>query len=233
LLVLAGGFGTRLRSAVPKVPKPLAPVMNHPYLRYLIESWMAQGVDRFTFLLYHQADLICAYLQALENEGYLKGCQITTVTEPQPLGTGGAVAYAVHKLEMKGHFLIANADTWLGHGIEQVAAAEAPAMAIVQVANSDRYGRVRTERGKVVSFEEKQAIVGPGWINAGLYHLQTDFFRDWDGKPFSLERELFPKLIDSSYLGAVPLQTEFIDIGIPEDYFRFCRWIESGKIGVP
>lgn len=233
LLVLAGGFGTRLRSAVQDVPKPLAPVMNRPYLHYLIESWMALGVDRFTFLLHHQADLIRAFLLSLQDEGCLEACQITTVTEPQPLGTGGAVAYAVQKLEMTDPFLIANADTWLGHGIEQVAAAEAPAMAIVQVANSERYGTVRTESSRVVSFEEKQGIAEPGWINAGLYHLQAGYFVAWDGKPFSLERDLFPKLADSGDLSAVPLQTEFIDIGIPEDYFRFCRWIESGKIGAP
>ncbi len=231
MLVLAGGFGTRLRSAVSEVPKPLAPVMNRPYLHYLIESWMAQGVGRLTFLLHHQADLIRAFLQSLQNEGRLKDCQITTLTEPQPLGTGGAIAYAVRELEMTGPFLIANADTWLGHGIEQVAATRAPAIAIVLLANSERYGRVRTESGRVVSFEEKQSIIGRGWINAGLYHLQADFFGDWDGKPFSLERELFPKLADSGDLSAVPLQTEFIDIGIPKDYFRFCRWIESGKIG--
>jgi D-glycero-alpha-D-manno-heptose 1-phosphate guanylyltransferase len=232
LLVLAGGFGTRLRSAVADVPKPLAPVMNRPYLHYLIENWIAQGVDRFIFLLHHQADLICAFLQALQNEGHLKDCQINTVTEPQPLGTGGAVAYAVRELEMMGPFLVANADTWLEFGIGQIAAASVPAIGIVQVANSERYGRVRTEHGSVVSFEEKQAIAGAGWINAGLYHLHADLFGDWDGEPFSLERELFPKLVGGG-LRAVPLQTEFIDIGIPEDYFRFCRWIESGKIGAP
>ena len=233
LLVLAGGFGTRLRSVVSDVPKPLAPVMNRPYLDYLIESWMAQGFGRITFLLCHQADRIRFFLQALETEGRLTGCQISTVTEPQPLGTGGAIAHAVRELEMNGPFLVANADTWLGHGIEQVATATTPAIAIVRVANSERYGRVLTEGGKVVSFEEKQAVVGHGWINAGLYHIHADFFSNWDGKPFSLEHELFPKLANSGYLSAVPLQTEFIDIGIPEDYFRFCRWIESGKIGVP
>jgi NDP-sugar pyrophosphorylase family protein len=57
-------------------------------------------------------------------------------------------------------------------------------------------------------------------------------FREWDGRPFSLERELFPKWVRAGQLGAVHLETDFIDIGIPEDYFRFCRWIESKKVGV-
>jgi NDP-sugar pyrophosphorylase family protein len=207
--------------------------MNRPYLHYLIESWMAQGIDQITFLLHHQADLISAFLQSLHDEGRLKDCRVSVVTEPLPLGTGGAVAYAVRELEMIGPFLVANADTWLGHGIGQIAAERVPAMAIVQVANSERYGRIRTKSGKVVSFEEKQANIGPGWINAGLYHLHASFFAEWNGKPFSLERELFPKLVQRGDLCAVSLQTEFIDIGIPEDYLRFCRWIESGKIGAP
>jgi NDP-sugar pyrophosphorylase family protein len=54
-------------------------------------------------------------------------------------------------------------------------------------------------------------------------------FREWDGQPFSLERELFPKWISVNRLTAVSLDTDFIDIGVPEDYFRFCQWIASNK----
>jgi D-glycero-alpha-D-manno-heptose 1-phosphate guanylyltransferase len=231
LLVLAGGFGTRLSSAVSDVPKPLAPVMNRPFLQYLIEKWIEQGVHQFTFLLHHKACLISTFLQSIQTKGYLNGCQISIIIEPHPLGTGGAVAYAVREFQITGPFLIANSDTWLGDGIEQVAAARTPALAVLEVANSGRYGGVQTESGRVLSFEEKKDFFGSGWINAGLYHLHADLFRDWDGQPFSLEREVLPRLADSGELSAISLQTEFIDIGIPEDYFRFCRWIESGKIG--
>lgn len=107
-----------------------------------------------------------------------------------------------------------------------------PAMAIVHVQESERYGSVRTEQNKVVAFEEKQSSAGPGWINAGLYHLHAKSFQDWNFQPFSIERQLFPKLASDGQLTAVPLETDFVDIGMPEDYFRFCRWIESGKAGV-
>jgi len=231
LLVLAGGFGTRLRSAVSDVPKPLAPIAGRPFLDHLIETWVEQGASKLTFLLHHQAHLIEAFLEPLRTQ--LRTCELRTLTEQQPLGTGGAVAHAVRQFKLTGYFLVVNADTWLGSGLEQVSATAEPALAIVQVDNSERYGSVKMRQDVVVSFEEKQNSSGPGWINAGLYHLHADLFRDWNGQPFSLERELFPKLVGAARLKAVPLKTGFIDIGIPEDYFRFCRWIESGKKGYP
>ena len=232
LVVLAGGFGTRLRSAVSEVPKPLAPVFGRPYLHYLIERWVEQGVTQFTFLLHHQGSSIKAFLESQQNEGRLRDCELRTLTEPHPLGTGGAVAYAVQQLRMTGSFLVANADTWLGSGIEQVVKAPVPAMTIVRVESSERYGSVLVQQNKVVAFEEKQNSSRPGWINAGLYHLHADLFNGWNGLPFALERELFPTLAEAGRLTPVPLATDFIDIGIPEDYHRFCRWIESGKVGV-
>lgn len=232
MFVLAGGFGTRLRSAVSEVPKPMAPVGDRPFLHYLIERWIEQGITQFTFLLHHQGSSIETFLRSQQSGGWLRGCEIRTLTEPEPLGTGGAIAYAVQQLGMKGAFLVANADTWLGSGVEEVARAQAPAMAIVHVDNSERYGSVLVQQSKVVAFEEKQNSLGRGWINAGLYQLHADLFREWDGLPFALERERFPALATAGRLTAVPLETDFIDIGIPEDYFRFCRWIESGAVGV-
>lgn len=232
LLVLAGGFGTRLRSAVADVPKPLAPVAGRPYLHYLVEQWIAQGVTKLIFLLHHQADLIETFLASWQSEGFAKDVEIITLTEPEPMGTGGAVAFAVRQCRLQESFMVANADTWLGSGVAQIAETTAPAMAIVRVENSERYGSVRIENDKVLAFKEKQDSAGQGWINAGLYHLHADVFQAWDGKPFSLERELFPQLAADKQLHAVRLDTDFIDIGIPDDYFRFCRWIESGKAGV-
>jgi D-glycero-alpha-D-manno-heptose 1-phosphate guanylyltransferase len=229
LLVLAGGFGTRLRSVVSDVPKPLAPVVDRPFLHYLVETWIAQGVSRLTFLLHYQAELIEAFLDLQRAERLLKGCEVVALREPQPLGTGGAVAFAVQQLRLSGSFLVSNADTWLGTGIVSLYQTPAPAMAIVRAENSQRYGCLNVTQNKIIGFEEKQDSAGPGWINAGQYHLHADMFADWNGQPFSLERELFPALAASGQLSAVLLQTEFIDIGVPDDYFRFGRWINSGR----
>jgi D-glycero-alpha-D-manno-heptose 1-phosphate guanylyltransferase len=231
LLVLAGGFGTRLRSAVSDVPKPLAPVGDRPYLAYLLDSWYNQGVRSFIFLLHHQAELISAFLAASQSAGQWPDCEICVLVEPQPMETGGAIAYAVRELKLDGDFLVANADTWLGGGIEQISAELAPVIAVVGVPNSGRYGQVRVESNKITAFEEKQSSSGPALINAGLYHLSAAMFQDWDGQPFSLERGLFPKWVSFNRLTAVELDTDFIDIGVPEDYYRFCRWIASNKAG--
>lgn len=229
LLVLAGGFGTRLRSVVDAVPKPLAPVAGKPYLHYLHESWTAQGVTAITFLLHYLAEPIKSFLKQEQRDGPLRNCAVDVVVEPTPLGTGGAIAYAVRQLGIRGDFLVANADTWLGSGIRALANTAAPALATIEVVDTGRYGNLDIRGTKVQGFREKQASGGRGWINAGLYHLSSDLFAEWDGAPYSIERDIFPGLARSGCLNAVALDTAFIDIGVPEDYFRFCRWIESGR----
>jgi len=233
MLVLAGGFGTRLQPAVSTVPKPLAPVAGRPYLDYLVEHWTGQGVTSLTFLLHHKADQIVAYVDARQRTAAAHSCSLRTLTEREPLGTGGAVGHAVRELGLTGSFLVTNADTWLGAGVAAVHSRGFPGIGVVRVENTGRYGSVRTEAGIVTAFEEKHDSSGPGWINAGLYHLAAATFRDWDGAAFSLERDLFPPLARARQLRAVELTTQFIDIGIPEDYFRFCRWVEGGQAGTP
>lgn len=231
LLVLAGGFGTRLRPAVSDVPKPLAPVGQRPYLHYLIRHWREQGAEELIFLLHHQADTIVSFLSSEDRAGEFGSRSPRTITEPEPMGTGGAVAYAVRELRLTGSFLVSNADTWLGTGIEALLNTPPASMAIVEVTNSERYGSVVTKGNKVVEFKEKSGSSGAGWINAGLYHLNAAMFAGWDGAPFSLERDLFQGLAAAELLSTVALDTDFIDIGVPEDYYRFCRWVESGRAG--
>lgn len=232
LLVLAGGFGTRLQSVVTEVPKALAPVGDVPFLHLQIEHWKNQGLKSFVFLLHHQADLIIDFLRNEQN-GLLKNCEVQWLVEPMPMDTGGALAYAVERLNINDDFLVANADTWLGTGIKEIWQAASPAMAVVKVGDAGRYGSVQfDDKNLITAFHEKSTTTGIGWINAGLCHLKAELFKGWDHKPFSLERISFPILAARSNLNAVPLQANFIDIGVPEDYFRFCRWVESEKKGV-
>ena len=229
MLVLAGGFGTRLKAVVNDVPKALAPIGDIPFLHLQIESWIKQGVSSFVFLLHHQADLIVKFLKE-EREGLLKGREVAWVVEQTPMDTGGAIAYAVRELRLDGTFLVTNADTWLGDGIAHLFKSATPAMAVIHRDNVSRYGQVHFDStGQISVFTEKGASVEPGWINAGLCHLDASLFTDWDGQAFSLERSAFAALIQAGRMTAVPLQTDFIDIGIPDDYYRFSRWIEQGR----
>lgn len=229
MLVLAGGFGTRLQSVVAEVPKALAPVGNVPFLQLQIEHWIAQGMRSFVFLLHHQAGLITNFLQQ-EKATFLKDCEVKWLVESTPMDTGGAVAYAVEQLGLSEDFLVANADTWLGSGIQELRQAKAPAMAVVELPDASRYGQVQIDdENHVTAFREKNSHTGAGRINAGLCHLSAELFKDWNHRPFSLERVSFPAWAASGNLNAVAIHTNFIDIGVPDDYFRFCRWIESDK----
>lgn len=229
LIVLAGGFGTRLRTVVPDVPKSLAPVGNVPFLQIQLENWLKQGMCEFTFLLHHQADQIIAFLKE-QLVGLLKDCEVKWLVEPAPMGTGGAIAHAVRELELSGDFIITNADTWISGGIYELMHVASPAIAVVYSIDVSRYGGVLfDDAARIYGFSEKKQHSESGWINAGLYRINAEIFKDWDGRPFSLERDLFVSLVGLQSLKAIPLQIDFIDIGVPEDYYRFCRWIKAGQ----
>lgn len=230
LLVLAGGFGTRLQSVLDGFPKALAPVHGKPFLLLQIEHWRKQGVDSFIFLLHYQSDMIVKLLKSEENK-LLKDCKVHYVVEPKPMGTGGAVAYAIKQLALQGDFLVANADTWLALGINEMMKAPSPAILVVQVQDVGRYGEiVFDDKRLVTAFVEKGNNSNIGWINAGISRMNASFFQCWDGQPFALENSIYPQLVARKILAAMSLDTDFIDIGIPRDYARFCRWVQSGRV---
>ena len=229
LLVLAGGFGARLKVAVGDVPKALAPVFHRPFLQLQLEHWRTQGIRTFSFLLHHKAEEIIAFLKSQKLD-LLKNCHVDWVIESTPLDTGGAIANSVMKLNIKGDFIVANADTWLGGGVAELVLGTSPSIIVVNLNNISRYGQVQIDRDfYVTQFAEKSAASISGWINAGMFRLDASLFQNWDGRPFSLERELFVKLVQTHKLRAIPLKTDFIDIGVPEDYSKFCSWIKSDR----
>lgn len=229
LLVLAGGFGTRLRTAVPSLPKALAPIDGVPFLELQIQSWIEQGISSFVFLLHHQAELIVGFLENNRTRLF-NDSSFRYVVEQTPLDTGGSVANAVAHCQLKGDFLVANADTWLSNGIAQMLNVQSPAVALVERKDCGRFGRVEFEADDYVSrFSEKAGSCETGWINAGLSRLSSDLFDDWDGTPFSLERGLFQMLVSNHTLKGVKLDSDFIDIGIPDDYYKFINWNSQGQ----
>lgn len=230
LLILAGGLGTRLKEAVSHVPKALAPIADVPFLRYQIENWISQGLREFTFLLHHQSAPIITFIKAQQGD-LLRDSRVDWLIEPIAMDTGGSIAHAVKKLNLRGDFLITNADTWLGGGIREIMLCTSPAISVVNLNDVSRYGEVFfNEDRHVIGFHEKNGQSSAGWINAGLCRLTADLFKNWDGKPFSLERGLLTSLVQDCRLTAVPLKTDFIDIGVPEDYYRFCQWMASGRV---
>lgn len=232
MLVLAGGFGTRLQSAVPNVPKALAPVGNIPFLQFQLEHWVYQGINSFVFLLHHESSQILNFLEG-HVSGILRDCKFDCIIEAAPLGTGGAIANAVTQLQIQGDFLVTNADTWLGSGVAELVCTQAPALSVIRVDDAGRFGSVQfDQRHKVTAFFEKSVVTQAGWINAGMALLNAELFARWEQGVCSLESSFFPTWVNRGVLSAVPLQADFIDIGIPADYQRFCRWIAAEKMGV-
>lgn len=228
LFVLAGGFGTRLRSVVSDVPKPLAPAGGKPFLVHLIRNWISQGIEEFIFLLHYEADQIISCLSSLNKQDAFKKVRFSFIKENVPLGTGGAILNAIQSFNLNDGFLVANADTWLGGGIKHLDSINTPALAAVKVKNNIRYGALELKENKVVAFKEKSDSFVSGYINSGLYHLLPRVFDEYEpGSYFSLEDDLFPQLAINEDLNVVKLQENFIDIGIPIDYKKFCKWVEK------
>ena len=230
ILVLAGGFGSRLKSVVSDVPKPLAPVCGKPFLMHLIEHLVFQGAREFVLLLYYKAELIRSMIAENIDRSNLDGVKITSIIEDRPLGTGGSIMNAINVLNINESFLVVNADTWLGGGLKQLSLSSPNSIAAVKVKDCSRYGAMVMDGKKIERFLEKESSSSDGLINAGLYHLNPGVFTGFpESSSFSLEADIFPLVVGNGMLSAIQIDTDFIDIGIPEDYFRFCSWIESGK----
>ncbi len=227
---MAGGFGTRLRSVVSDVPKPLAQVEGQPFLKYVLQNCVSQGANELVFLLHFEAQKIEDMIKTMAANRELDGVTLKFVVEPSPLGTGGSILHAIKSLDLDDSFIVINADTWLGNGLSLMDGSTAPAIAAVKSNNCKRYGSLEIFNGRVQSFREKSEANVAGWINAGMYHISRDSFFDLlPGSSFSLEDKVLPRLANMGQLAAIPLETEFIDIGVPEDYFRFCDWIKKRK----
>jgi D-glycero-alpha-D-manno-heptose 1-phosphate guanylyltransferase len=217
-IVLAGGLGTRLRSAVPDLPKCMAPVAGKPFLSYVIDHFHAQGVERFIFSLGYKYEVIEAYLDqtyaALPKQ---------YVIEKEPLGTGGAIQLACRQATEK-NVLVLNGDTLFKIQAAPFAAfhqqhAACCTLALKPMQHFDRYGVVELqENGAVKSFREKQ-FYQSGCINGGIYALQIDaFLKEGLPEKFSFEKDYLEKLYTQRPMFGMVQDAYFIDIGIPEDF---------------
>jgi D-glycero-alpha-D-manno-heptose 1-phosphate guanylyltransferase len=217
-IILAGGFGTRLRQVVPDVPKPMAPIGDRPFLEILLRSLAANGFQRVILSLGFLADSILDHFGSS-----FAGMDLCPVIENSPLGTGGAVRLAMMEIASD-HAYVFNGDTYLDLEIAAVETQwSANHRSIIigrEVDDAHRYGRLMRENGQVTGFVEK-GLSGPGLINAGCYVLpraQLDAFQP--GQPFSLEQDFLVPLVRTDKVDLFVTEGEFIDIGIPEDYWR-------------
>jgi D-glycero-alpha-D-manno-heptose 1-phosphate guanylyltransferase len=222
-IVLAGGLGTRLRSAVGELPKCLAPIGRRPFLDIQIDALRAAGIDDVILALGYGADTVVAFLAATETRR-----PVRYVIEPTLLGTGGAIAHVMDTLKLD-EALVANGDTYLSGDIGEMLAPLRSAqrelfrMAVVEVPERSRFGGVQIGReGQVEGFIEK-GRPGAGAINAGLYRLSRNALPAMRSGAYSLETEVLPALVARGAVTALLVRGDFTDIGVPQDYFHFCE----------
>ncbi len=218
-VILVGGLGTRLKGVVADRPKVLAPVRNRPFLTFLLDKLAAAGLKKVVLGTGYRAEMICAAI----GERY-KSLRVVHSRETSPLGTGGALRQALTYLDSD-PILVMNGDSYctadLRNYWQWFLAGERPgALLLARVPETSRFGRVRVgDDDLVVSFEEKGAQAGPGWINAGIYLLRRQVVEAIPaGTFYSLEQELFPLMADQKRLHGYRSEAAFIDIGTPAAY---------------
>lgn len=223
LIILAGGFGTRLQSVLKGNPKPLADINGTPFLKLLFINWIEQGFSKFILSLHFESDKIIGLVEELKNT-ILATSEVIYVVEKEPLGTGGAISYVVKELNLEGDFFVVNADTWIKTGYSDMNEVDGNLIGVVHIENTERYGKVMVDEcQRILKFEEKNQNNSSGIINAGVYKLNSSLFSNWDGSSYSIENHTFPNLVRNKDLKGIELKTNFIDIGVPEDYLKFCR----------
>lgn len=214
-IVLAGGLGTRLRSVVQDLPKPMAPINGKPFLAFVLEYLKKQGIAEIILSVSYKYELIQEYFK---DEFY--GMKLHYNIEKELLGTGGAIKDALKFV--KNEVYVLNGDTLFDIDLKKLTLSSSKiCIALKQMQNFDRYGTVNVDKqGFATSFEEK-IFKKQGLINGGIYLLKKNIFDE-----FNLEEKFsFEEFLQENYK-TLKIQTQifddyFIDIGIPEDYYNF------------
>lgn len=219
-IILAGGRGTRLRTVISDVPKPLAPVAGRPFLAWVLDHLAAVGMRRCILATGYMAE-------AVEKQvgRRWRDMDIAYSVEETALGTGGAVGKATDLLWGKSVHVL-NGDTFLRYKPADLELATRVkdadiGLALAHVDDVSRYGAVYVERGRVLAFHEKGGH-GSGLINAGSYYFTSPVLEDLRSRsgPLSLENDvLLPRAVAGD-IAAFCDTSDFIDIGIPDDYAR-------------
>ncbi len=218
IIILAGGFGTRLQSVVSDVPKPMANINEKPFLEYLLKYLSLYDVTKVILSVGYKQESIKGYFKNRCND-----IPIEYSCEDIPLGTGGAIKKAL-KLVDDDKVVILNGDTFIDMDLSKMYDQYQEkgfdiVMGLKKMYNFDRYGVVSIVDNKITNFKEKK-FTKVGYINTGTYIVCKTIFNKIGLDSFSFEDfmqnnldnlDVYPFICDDAY---------FIDIGIPSDYER-------------
>jgi len=217
-VILAGGLGTRLRSVVKDVPKPMADINGKPFLEYIFRYLEHYGIKKVILAIGYKADIVKNYFGKKFNN-----LSIIYSEEKELLGTGGAIKQAV-KLSEGDNLFVLNGDTFFDVDLRKAYEFHKNKKSILtimlkQMVNVDRYGIIEIDSScRIKKFSEKYKK-NSGYINGGIYLLNKKFLLSLDlPEKFSFEKDFLEKNYKLYNFYGLVFDSYFIDIGVPEDY---------------
>jgi mannose-1-phosphate guanylyltransferase len=233
-VVLVGGFGTRLRPLTLTRPKQMLPIVNRPMIEHVVGHLADHGVDDVVLSLGYRPD---GFRRAYP-EGRCAGATLHYAVEPEPLDTAGAIRFAADRAGIDDTFVVVNGDVLTELDLADLVAAHRAAGAdatihLTAVDDPSAFGVADVDRsGRVLKFVEKPA---PGTepsnlINAGTYVFEPSVLDLIEpGRPVSVERDTFPRLVAGGRMYAVATDDYWIDAGRPELYLRANLDLVTGR----
>jgi len=233
-IVLVGGFGTRLRPLTNHVPKQMLPVCGIPMIEWVIGHLAEHGIRKVGLAMGYRPD---AFVDAYP-DGRIAEIPYQVAVENEPLGTAGAVRFAVEHFQTDETFLVLNGDVLTDLDIGSLVRfhhdrGAAATIALQPVDDPSSFGVVTTNRdGQVKEFVEKpeKSFAPSNNINAGTYVLEPSVIEQIPaGRQVSIERETFPKLAAEGALYASPSSTYWLDTGTPQQFIQANLDVLKGK----
>ena len=230
-LILAGGEGTRLRPLTTKVPKPVVPLANRPFISYMLDWLEGHGFDDIVM----SCGFLAEGVRKVLGSGDRGGITIQYVEETEPLGTAGPVKLAEPMLAER--FAVLNGDILTDIDLSSVVGFHESrgarvTLTLAPVEDPSSYGVILTDDdGEVQAFIEKPQGEAPSnLINAGIYVLEREVVAAIpEGRAVSFEREVFPSLVGAGLYG-IERGGYWLDIGTRERYLQATRDILAGVV---
>jgi mannose-1-phosphate guanylyltransferase len=231
-ILLVGGLGTRLLPLTRSVPKPMLPVAGLPVTEHQLAMARRAGITSIVLATSYLSEVFVPYF----GDGSKWGMQLQYAIETEPLGTGGAIRNAAQLLNPNESIVIFNGDVLSSHDLEaQIKFHESKdadvTLHLTHVEDARAFGCVPIDaQGRVTAFLEKMETPITDTINAGCYVFNPRVIaRIPEGKVVSIEREIFPALIEENrqIYGFVD-DSYWLDIGTPIALLKGSRDVVSG-----
>jgi D-glycero-alpha-D-manno-heptose 1-phosphate guanylyltransferase len=222
-IVLAGGLGTRLRSVVTDLPKPMAPIGGTPFLEYILKYLEKNGIKRVILSVGYKWEIIKEYFG-----NSFKGMELIYSVEDEPLGTGGAIQKAIAQVISKEVYII-NGDTFFDVDLKSLTLKDDSQLmlSLKHMEKFDRYGCVESDGNNLVTAFTEKEYRDIGNINGGIYLASRDIFNGFNLENIFSFEEFMQNNFKQLKISSNVFENYFIDIGIPEDYEKAQNEIKS------